>query len=784
MPRKKQGDVFIPVDERDIKHALEVPVKQVDPSSLMTIEKPGRKKRIKKELKPLLNAEGKVGKIIKRPGDYILIITEKPAAAAKIADALGNARKISEGGVSHYELTRNNKKLVVACAVGHLFTIVQKEKSGKWPVFDLEWRPNFQAKKNDWSKKYYTTLTKLCKDAESFIVATDYDIEGEVIGWNIIRFIAKVKDAERMKFSSLTKPELEEAYEKRRKTIDWGQAIAGETRHYLDWMYGINLSRALMSAIKKAGSFRIMSIGRVQGPALNIVVERELEIKNFKSEPYWQVFLIVNDGRNKVEVKYIKDLTKKSELIPFKNLKGKKTLATTEKNEQHLPPPAPFDLTTLQTEIYRFFRISPARTLQIAQQLYLQGIISYPRTSSQKIPEAIQPKKILDRLAKTFSFIKENAKRAIPIEGKKSDPAHPSIYPTGEFADVEGDNKKVYELIVRRFVSCFCNDAVIDRKQITITYEDLKFTASGAQIKEEGWMKVYKSSLKEKELPDVQGEVLIEESRIEEKMTQPPKRYTPASLVAELTKRNLGTKATRAAIVETLYQRGYIKEQSIEATSLGIQITSTLKRYSPIIIDEKLTRYFEKEMDLLQTIKTSLSEKEEQVIQEAKRHIQDIAKEFQIKEMDIGKELISANTELRKAEQEANTLNQCPNCKKGSLRIMYSPKIRRSFIGCSSYPECKTIYSLPPNALIKPSQKACPECTFQRVLAIRKAKRPWEFCFNPQCPTRQVGYVAPKNQEGNQEQKEEIQINEKPLNDAPSDAASVDPMDEEPSEKE
>ncbi len=410
MPKKKKAadtGVFIPLNEQDIKRAVEVPVKQISPESLMKIEKLGKKPAAKK-IKEEKEAKGKKEGETPRKGNYVLIITEKPAAAAKIADALGNAKKLAKNGVAYYELIRDGKKFVVACAVGHLFTVVQKEKSGKWPVFDLEWKPNFETKKNDWSKKYYTTLLELCKNAESFIVATDYDIEGEVIGWNIVRFIAKAKDAERMKFSSLTKPELEEAFEKRSKTIDWGQAIAGETRHYLDWMYGINLSRALMSAIKKAGSFRIMSIGRVQGPALHIVVDRELEIRGFKPEPYWQVFLRVSDGKNVVEVKYVKDLTKKSELIPFQHLKGKKAQAHTEKKEQHLQPPAPFDLTTLQTEAYRFYRITPARTLQIAQQLYLSGVISYPRTSSQKIPESIQPKKILDRLAKTFSFIKEN----------------------------------------------------------------------------------------------------------------------------------------------------------------------------------------------------------------------------------------------------------------------------------------------------------------------------------------------------------------------------------------
>lgn len=128
-------------------------------------------------------------------------------------------------------------------------------------------------------------------------MATDYDIEGEVIGLNIVRYICNQQDASRMKFSTLTKTELEQAYENKSPNINWGQAIAGETRHYLDWFYGINLSRALMNAIKTTGKFKIMSIGRVQGPALHLIVQKEKEIAAFKPKPYWQIFITISDKK-------------------------------------------------------------------------------------------------------------------------------------------------------------------------------------------------------------------------------------------------------------------------------------------------------------------------------------------------------------------------------------------------------------------------------------------------------------------------------------------------------
>jgi len=732
---------YIPVKPEDARMTVEVPVKQIPESQIIRIEKPGKMKKFSK-LKPRKIDEGtgieKIEKVRKsklKPGEgYILIITEKPQAALKIASALGNARKLVENTVPYYELERNNKKIVVACAVGHLFGLKQKKGEKGWPIFNIEWVPGFE--KTPWIKKYYNLLAKLVRNASEFIVATDYDIEGEVIGLNIIRFIAKQADAKRMKFSSLTVKELEDAYDNVSPTLNWGQAIAGETRHYLDWMYGINFSRALMEAIKSAGSFKIMSIGRVQGPALNMIVQREREILAFKPEPYWQVFIIVEG----VELRYNKDITNKDDLVPFQKLKGKQVQVSTEKSEQNIKPPAPFDLTTLQTEAYKFFGITPSRTLQIAQSLYLAGLISYPRTSSQKIPESINPLSIIKRLGKVYDI--KLCKNSKPVEGSKSDPAHPSIYPTGEFSSLEGEDKKIYDLIVRRFLSCFCEDAIVANKTITALYESYKFIAKGLEVIKKAWMDVYKTKLQEKDLPDLNGNYIIEDSRIEEKETQPPRRYTPASIVRELEKRNLGTKATRSSIVETLYSRGYIKDQSIQATSIGMALISSLEKHSPIIIDEQLTRKFEKEMDSIQEAKKDLLLKEDKILSEAKTTITKISEEFRKKEKEIGKELIEANQTLREQERQANELQICPKCGKGKLRILYNKAMRRYFVACSAYPECKTTFSLPPNSLIKPSrdnedkQEFCKECQFPLLLAIRKAKRPWKFCYNPECPSR------------------------------------------------
>ncbi|VVB84057.1 Reverse gyrase [uncultured archaeon] len=752
---KSKGQVlaenYFPVDERDVKYAVEKENKPMQ-VEITTISKPTKrfskkpaktfkpkkksfqKKPAKKFSKSFSNQtkEYVIPNITLKKDGYELIVTEKPQAAMKIADALGNSKKQNLHGIPYYELSRNGEKIIVACAVGHLFTLTQIEKGSGFPVFNIAWVPNYTIRKADFTKKYYDTLLSLAKNAGKITVATDYDIEGEVIGLNVVRFICNQKDANRMKFSTLTKQELNTAYESKNSSINWGQAIAGETRHYLDWFYGINLSRALMNSIKETGRFKIMSIGRVQGPTLNLIVERERKIQDFVSQKYWQVFIKVNDKKNEVELKYNKDIFDKKELGKFENIIGKTAIANTIKKEEILPPNPPFNLTVLQMEAYRLYGITPARALQIAQSLYLAGLISYPRTSSQKLPDSISYAEILEKLARQYKVEKLIA-RSKPIEGKNTDPAHPSIYPTGEFQQLSEEEEKIYNLIAKRFLCLFCDDAVIDNKTISAKLNDSIFSVKGAEVRKKAWLEIYPYKIKENELPDMNGEVKITDSKTEEKETQPPKRYSPASIVSELEKRNLGTKATRAAIIETLYDRGYIKEKSIEATPLGISLINTLEKYSSVIIDEELTRKFEKETDAILESKSNFEAKEKKIVDEAKQTITEISKDFEKNKKEIGQELVSAESKQWEKQKEENKLNICPLCKKGTLAITYSRKTRRYFIACNSYPECKKTYSLPPNGLIKKTEKICELCGFPMLMSLRKGKKPWIFCFNSEC---------------------------------------------------
>lgn len=723
------------ITKAKVTYEVESP-KKPSLEQIQKIEKKGIKKNTRK---------AKTTKEPKIKKEYTLIVTEKPQAATKIANALSNGdyRELIDSGIRSYLFEKNNKKIIVACAVGHLFGLSQDEKGAHYPIFNISWKPNFKIRKKDFTKRYYDVLSRLVKKSNEIIIATDYDTEGEVIGYNIVRFIAHEPDAKRMKFSSLTKEELEQAYQNVHPKIDWGQAIAGETRHYIDWYYGINLSRALMNSVKSTGKFKIMSIGRIQGPTLKLIVDKEKEIKKFEPQAFWRVYINIvekKDKKNKLKLKYIKDITKKDDLRMFEELKGETAEVSTKKTQQTIIPPPPFDLTSLQTEAYKFFSINPARTLEIAQRLYLTGLISYPRTNSQKIPDSVNPQQILKKLMKYYPQIQKITKTK-PIEGKKSDPAHPSIMPTGELQNLQGEEEKIYDLIARRFISCFSDNAKVENKTITAVTKsknqpekELTFKARGLEIKEKGWMDIYKTKLNEKEIKDMDGIADIKKVIIEEDETKPPRRYSPASIISELEKRDLGTKATRAGILETLYKRDYVRGQkSIEATPIGLRLIESLEKYSPIIVDEELTKTMEKDTEKIRESTKELGKKQELILIKARKAVEMISQDFHKNEEKIGKDIINANEELWKQQEIENELFECPVCKKGKLTIKYSPKVKKYFVACNAYPNCKTTFSLPPNGNFKKTDKICEKCGFQMLMSLKKGKKPWIFCFNPKC---------------------------------------------------
>jgi DNA topoisomerase-1 len=330
-----------------------------------------------------------------------LIICEKPNVAKKIAEALGKPKKKSNNGVPYYELERNGKKIIVASAVGHLFTLEEKtdnkkKKFGEYPVFNIDWIPASKIKGKEYVQKYINTLKKLAKEADDFYIASDWDIEGELIGYHALYYCCGKTKAKRMRFSSLTKKEIVKAYENPDE-IDFGLVDAGDSRHRVDWYYGINVSRALMQSIRAVNRWQTMSTGRVQGPALSFLVDRELEIRNFVPKPYWVIDALLKDNLVAVHEKD-KFWDEKEANEIYNKIKDEKEaiVSNVKKTKKKIKPNPPFDLGTLQREAHRIYRFSPKKTQEIAQKLYEQGLCLYPDTLIL-LPEGIKKIKDLDK---------------------------------------------------------------------------------------------------------------------------------------------------------------------------------------------------------------------------------------------------------------------------------------------------------------------------------------------------------------------------------------------------
>jgi len=664
-----------------------------------------------------------------------LVVAEKPKVAQKIASSIGDRierKKYKQ--VYYYEGTRDGREIAVAPAVGHVYSLAEKEKTNTYPVFDIEWKPAFEVGKGaEYTKQYIQLLEKLGKKADSFVSACDYDIEGSLIAYNVYRFAANVKEAHRMKFSALTSSDLTEAYMDM-SDLDYNNAYAGEARHILDWYYGINLSRALMSALKSVQKFKIMSIGRVQGPALGIVSTLEKQIRAFNPEPFWEVFATIEGVEFSHTGNRFKEEKKAKEALKKTGKTG--TVKKVEKKEVTIYPIPNFDLTTLQTEAYRLFKFVPSRTLEIAQSLYESSLISYPRTSSQQLTPKLNLSSIIRKISENEEY-SELAKKLLdekrfkPSQGKKQDPAHPAIHPTGQKGKMNEQEKKLYDLIVRRFLGSFAAPAKKERTRIDVDSNGETYAANGIVTKEKGWTEYYGPYYKaeEKELPEMKEneDVKIAKKKNKKGETKPPHRYTQASIVSALEKKHLGTKATRSVIVDTLFKRGYVEGKAIQVTDFGMKVSDILRKYAPEIMDENLTRKIEEDMEKIQEGKTD----KEDVVKEGKEILVQLLDKWKKNEKNIGNDLYDA---LKTTEEKQTIVGKCDKCGK-DLRIIRM-KAGRQFIGCTGYPECRNAYPLPGGAFIATMEKTCEQCGKPMVKVGMKGKRMFIMCIDPNCPSK------------------------------------------------
>ncbi|MEM3824062.1 MAG: DNA topoisomerase I, partial [Candidatus Bathyarchaeia archaeon] len=601
-------------------------------------------------------------------GKYTLIITEKPDAAQRIASALdiqGKAKKLEDNGVPYY-LAKRDKEIIVVPAIGHLYTVAE-EIGGRnhYPIFNFRWVPRYAVERGAKQiRTWLETISKLAKDADAFIDACDYDIEGSIIGYSILKYACGNKEAisKRMKYSTLTKEELEKSYNELLPRLDFALIEAGRTRHEVDWLYGVNLTRALTIAAKDwSGKYATLSTGRVQGPTLRFLVAREKAIRCFVPTPYWSIKAEVELNGSIFEAEYEKKIieTKKEANAILDACKGKNgEIEKIDYKKFQQMPPTPFDLGALQSEAYSLFGYTPMRTSNIAQRLYLDALISYPRTSSQKLPPSINYESILKSLNRVSEYKKLTAellakKELKPREGKKEDPAHPAIYPTGNLPErtLDVSERNIWDLVIRRFMAVFDEPAIRQSMKVYINVNGHRFYLRGRQTLKEGWLRFYEPYIRSEEviLPQIkEGQTInVKKVVLEDKFTKPPPRYNPGSLLKRMEEAEIGTKATRADIIQTLYDRKYVRDERMVVTDLGFEVLEVLEKHCPTVVSIKLTRELEERMNRIQVN----NEKREEVLMEAVEILKPVVEELKEKEEEIGEQLSNAIKRARIEER-------------------------------------------------------------------------------------------------------------------------------------
>jgi DNA topoisomerase I len=680
---------------------------------------------------------------------YTLVVCEKPDAARRMAEALsdGNHSSVPSEAATAFAFERNGESYVVCSALGHLYEVSDPfGERAVYPVFDVEWfQRDLVEKEARALGRRISSIRRLADGARRFVNACDFDAEGETIGFNVLRYACGKKEtsAYRARFSTLAKGDLVSSIEAASPTTE-GLASAGRARHVVDFVWGVNLSRALTQSVQRGPGQRFwtVSMGRVQGPTLDFVVGREKEIRSFVPIPYWRVAGVFDFHREKVNAEYSVERIRERNLAEKvkDECSGKEGVVEDVTRDSHeVAPPPPFNLGDLQREAYRRFGFVPSRTLRIAERLYLDALISYPRTGSQKLPPSIDYRKIMRGIGAMdeYSNLVEELIRGNlrPAEGPRNDAAHPAIHPTGERPRrrLGSDELKLYDLVVRGFLAAFAPPAKKKSVTVSISVGPHRFGARGVKTVDEGWIRFYggRDRRLDFELPPVRSGDRLRVVAVEsmEKFEEPPSRYNQSSLLERMEKEGIGTKATRAETISTLVARGYVAGESLVATDLGFSVDETMNRHAGRIVTTSLTRQIEERLEKIE----SGAEDHKELIRETIRELSLLLISLNADEEALGNELREAAGTGGPAD---NVLGGCPVCKTGKLMVIRSRSSHKRFVGCSNYRQgCRASAPLPQRGGVRGTAKPCQQCGWPMVY-LGSGRRNWKQCVNVGCPTR------------------------------------------------
>ena len=657
-----------------------------------------------------------------------LIVAEKNISAHRIAQILAGGQKIAEkkdAGVSAYSFGNTT-------AVGLRGHVVEVDfvpgyenwRSEKYTPRSLIDAPTVKVPTE---KRIVSLLQKLARQADQVTIATDFDTEGELIGkeaYELVRAVNKNVPVDRARFSAITPQEIRHAFS-HTTDLDFALASAGEARQAIDLMWGASLTRFISLAARRGGN-NILSVGRVQSPTLSMIVDREKEIEKFVPEKYWQLGLVTEKNGNPIEARHTNGRFKEKTTAERARDRTKEPLVVTEIREgtKQDRSPSPFDTTTYIVAAARL-GYSAANAMRIAEDLYMNGYISYPRTDNTVYPASLDLSGVLATI-KNSPFKKDVEwiiayRRPEPTRGKKSSTDHPPIYPTG-VATREGIGEeafRIYELVLRRFLATLAPDALWQTLKVNFDAGGESYTTTGGRLVEPGWHAVYPfSEAKETILPAfITGEKLpIRKVTLDEKETLPPARYTQSKLIQRMEELGLGTKSTRHEVIAKLVSRKYVEGNPMRPTLVGRVVTEALEQNADTITKPDMTQTIESHMQQIKESKRSRDD----VIAESRTMLHDAFNQLEAHENEIG-------TDIRNRTAEELNLGKCPACG-GTLAIKHM-RGSTQFIGCSRYPECTFNIGLPVTqwGWAVRTDDICDRHSLHFVRLVRKGARPWDI---------------------------------------------------------
>ena len=716
-----------------------------------------------------------------------LVVTEKNDAAEKIAQLLGTkSKKDKVFNTPVYRFEVDGEEWVTIGLRGHIlepdFTpqLVYKKRGG-WRGVTADGevveadvpsslpKPPFKKKKpfsedgvdlKGWKmealpylayapieklpkeKDIIRSLKNLAKKADSVCIATDFDREGELIGSDALSCIKQVNETapvSRARYSAFTKEEITHAFSNLTE-LDENLAAAGESRQDIDLIWGAALTRYL-TLVKFAGYGNVRSSGRVQTPTLALIVARERERLAFKPEDYWVIRGSFGEGDDKFEAPHAtaRFRSEKAAQAAMDVIDGAKNalVAGIEKKKRTVRPPAPFNTTSLMAAAAAE-GISPARTMRIAESLYMDGYISYPRVDNTVYPSSLNLAEVVRTLSGNPAYADYCNKllaggKLHATRGNKEETDHPPIYPTAKATpdDLPAAEYKLYNLVARRFLATLSDAATVEGTKVTLEVPGEsngpreQFVARGDVTVKAGFRAIYPYGLKKDEqLPALEEGALItfNGAKCTKKQTEPPARYSQGKLIQEMEKLGLGTKSTRHSIIERLYTVKYIQNDPIEPSQLGMAVIDALDQYAPHITHPEMTSELE---DGMSEIAAGTRTKNDVVMNS--RNL--LAKELEAL-LPMKEEVATALADAVAADAYVGT---CPKCGK-DLQIRASQKTHGMFIGCSGWPECDVTYPLP-KGKIEAQETKCPTCGMPQVKVSAFRAKPRVVCIDPNCST-------------------------------------------------